>query len=181
MVRLTTYGICLLSSSAMMRQKIRVTVCHRLHQQRAILAKRYSARYFPANIPWPMTLAPTNEAISREIMRKKNFIGKKNGINFRIPVHRPSNFVIATPSNFNREYLACHCHISNLKSDFFVRERDLSLTPPPCAAQSLKNDSIHSLTSLSPVTNPHYLAEILINPQCITCLCIDPHYLAKFI
>ena len=32
---------------------------------------RYLARYFPANIPWPMTLAPTNEAISREIMRKK--------------------------------------------------------------------------------------------------------------
>ncbi len=32
---------------------------------------RYSARYFPTNIPWPMTLAPTNEAISREITRKK--------------------------------------------------------------------------------------------------------------
>jgi len=31
----------------------------------------YSARYFPANIPWPMTLAPTNEAISHGIMRKK--------------------------------------------------------------------------------------------------------------
>ena len=38
---------------------------------------RYSARYFPANIPWPMTLAPTNEAISREITRKKNLVGKK--------------------------------------------------------------------------------------------------------
>jgi len=31
----------------------------------------YSARYVPANIPWPMTLAPTNEAISREITRTK--------------------------------------------------------------------------------------------------------------
>lgn len=38
---------------------------------------RYLARYFPANIPWPMTLAPTNEAISREITRKKNLLGKK--------------------------------------------------------------------------------------------------------
>jgi len=38
---------------------------------------QYSARYFPANIPWPMTLASTNEAISREITRKKNLIGKK--------------------------------------------------------------------------------------------------------
>ena len=27
---------------------------------------RYSAGYFPANIPWPMTLAPMNEAISHE-------------------------------------------------------------------------------------------------------------------
>ena len=32
---------------------------------------QYSARYVPANIPWPMTLAPMNEAISREITRKK--------------------------------------------------------------------------------------------------------------
>ena len=31
-----------------------------------ISESRYLARYFPANIPWPMTLAPTNEAISRE-------------------------------------------------------------------------------------------------------------------
>ncbi len=36
-----------------------------------ISESRYSARYFPANIPWPMTLAHTNEAISREIKRKK--------------------------------------------------------------------------------------------------------------
>ena len=27
---------------------------------------RHLARWFPANMPWPMTLAPTNEAISRE-------------------------------------------------------------------------------------------------------------------
>jgi hypothetical protein len=32
---------------------------------------QYLERYFPANIPWPMTLAPTNEAIHREITRKK--------------------------------------------------------------------------------------------------------------
>ncbi len=38
---------------------------------------RYSARYVPATIPWPMTLAPTNEAISREITREENLIGKK--------------------------------------------------------------------------------------------------------
>jgi hypothetical protein len=36
-----------------------------------ISESRYSARFFPANIPWPMTLAPMNEAISREIKRKK--------------------------------------------------------------------------------------------------------------
>jgi hypothetical protein len=41
---------------------------------------RYLARYFPANIPWPMTFTPTNEAISREITRKKNLIGKKIGV-----------------------------------------------------------------------------------------------------
>ncbi len=39
-VCLTTCGICLLSSSVMMWRKIRVTVCHRLHQRRAILANR---------------------------------------------------------------------------------------------------------------------------------------------
>jgi hypothetical protein len=27
---------------------------------------RHLAKWFPANMPWPMTLAPTNEAISRE-------------------------------------------------------------------------------------------------------------------
>ena len=42
-----------------------------------ISESRFFARYFPANIPWPMTLAPTNEAISRETTRKKNLIGKK--------------------------------------------------------------------------------------------------------
>ena len=42
-----------------------------------ISKSRYLARYFPTNIPWPMTLAPTNEAISREITRKKNLLGKK--------------------------------------------------------------------------------------------------------
>ncbi len=39
-----------------------------------ISESRYLARYYPAYIPWPMTLAPTNEAISREISRKKNLI-----------------------------------------------------------------------------------------------------------
>jgi len=38
-----------------------------------ISESRYLARYFPANIPWPMTLAPTKEAISREITRKKSY------------------------------------------------------------------------------------------------------------
>ena len=42
-----------------------------------ISESRYIARYFPANIPWPMTLAPTNEAISREIMWKKTLQVKK--------------------------------------------------------------------------------------------------------
>ena len=42
-----------------------------------ISESQYLVRYFPANIPWPMKLAPTNEAISREIMRKKNLIGKE--------------------------------------------------------------------------------------------------------
>jgi len=42
-----------------------------------ISESRYSARNFLANIPWPMTLAPTNEAISCEITRKKNLLGKK--------------------------------------------------------------------------------------------------------
>ena len=28
------------------------------------------------------------------------------GKNFRIPTHRPSNFLTAAPTNFNREYLA---------------------------------------------------------------------------
>ncbi len=32
---------------------------------------RYSARYVPVNIPWPLTLAPKNEAISRQITWKK--------------------------------------------------------------------------------------------------------------
>ncbi len=36
-----------------------------------ISESRYLARYFLANIPWPMTLAPMNEAISRETTRKK--------------------------------------------------------------------------------------------------------------
>ncbi len=40
--------------------------------KRYISKSRYLARYYPANIPWPMTLAPTNEAISRETTRKKN-------------------------------------------------------------------------------------------------------------
>ncbi len=42
-----------------------------------ISESRDLARYFPAKLPWSMTLAPTNEAISREIMRKKNLKGKK--------------------------------------------------------------------------------------------------------
>jgi hypothetical protein len=33
---------------------------------------------FPAIMPWPMTLAPTNEAVRRGIHAKKNFIRKKN-------------------------------------------------------------------------------------------------------
>jgi hypothetical protein len=32
---------------------------------------------FLAIIPWPMTLAPTNEAVRRENHAKKNFIRKK--------------------------------------------------------------------------------------------------------
>jgi hypothetical protein len=32
---------------------------------------------FPAIIPWPVTLAPTNEAISCENCAKKSFIQKK--------------------------------------------------------------------------------------------------------
>ncbi len=32
---------------------------------------------FPAIMPWPMTLAPTNEAVRRENHEKKNFIRKK--------------------------------------------------------------------------------------------------------
>jgi hypothetical protein len=32
---------------------------------------------FPAIMPWPMTLAPTNEAVRRENHAKKTFIGKK--------------------------------------------------------------------------------------------------------
>ncbi len=39
---------------------------------------RHLARYFPANMPWPMTLAPTNGAIRREFQRKKNLNRKKN-------------------------------------------------------------------------------------------------------
>jgi hypothetical protein len=32
---------------------------------------------FPAIMPWPMTLAPTNEAVIRENHAKKTFIKKK--------------------------------------------------------------------------------------------------------
>jgi hypothetical protein len=38
-----------------------------LHQQLAILANRnIQQAMFPAIMPWPMTLAPTNEAVRRE-------------------------------------------------------------------------------------------------------------------
>ena len=39
----------------MMWRKIRVTVCHRLHQRRAILANRDIQRDMFPLIPWPMT------------------------------------------------------------------------------------------------------------------------------
>jgi hypothetical protein len=32
---------------------------------------------FPATMPWPMTLAPTNEAVRREIMWKKKPLEEK--------------------------------------------------------------------------------------------------------
>jgi hypothetical protein len=32
---------------------------------------------FPAIMPWPMTLAPTNEAVRRENHAKKTFVRKK--------------------------------------------------------------------------------------------------------
>jgi hypothetical protein len=38
---------------------------------------QHLARYFPPNMLWSMTLAPKNEAISREIMRKKTYFRKK--------------------------------------------------------------------------------------------------------
>jgi hypothetical protein len=40
---------------------------------------RHLARCFPANMQWPMTLSPTNEAISREIMQK-NLFQEKNAL-----------------------------------------------------------------------------------------------------
>ncbi len=33
---------------------------------------------FPATMPWPMTLAPTNEAVRRENRVKKNLYKEKN-------------------------------------------------------------------------------------------------------
>ena len=32
---------------------------------------------FPATMPWPMTLAPTNEAVRRENHAEKTFVRKK--------------------------------------------------------------------------------------------------------
>ncbi len=51
-------------------------VCHRLLQRLASARRAIIGIYFPP-IPWPMTLAPTNEAISREIYAEKNLIGIK--------------------------------------------------------------------------------------------------------
>jgi len=42
-----------------------------------ISESRYLPRYFPTNIPWPMTLVPMNEAISRKITQKKTLKVKK--------------------------------------------------------------------------------------------------------
>jgi len=61
--------------------------------------------------------------------------------NVRIPTtHIPSNFLTAAPTNFNQEYLACHCHISNFESDFFLRERDF-INPSPMRRPIAKNQA----------------------------------------
>ena len=46
-------------------------------------------------------------------------------------LHRPSNMENTSPPNFNPKYLACHCHISNFKSDFFLQERSFIIPCPP--------------------------------------------------
>jgi hypothetical protein len=38
---------------------------------------------FPATMPWPMTLAPTNEAVRHENYAKKTFIRKKMTVTIR--------------------------------------------------------------------------------------------------
>ncbi len=61
----------------MMWQKIRVTVRHRLHQRRAILANHDIQRDMFPPISWPMTLAPTNEASAMKLRGKKTLQVKK--------------------------------------------------------------------------------------------------------
>jgi hypothetical protein len=69
-----------------------ITICHewwRIHLATVHLSPltfgkelfselQHLARYFPPNMLWSMTLAPKNEAISREIMQKKPILGKNS-------------------------------------------------------------------------------------------------------
>ena len=70
--------ICLLSSSVMMWRKIRVTVCHRLHQRRAILANRDIQRdTFPPIYHGLWHSPPRMKLSAVKLREKKTFIGKK--------------------------------------------------------------------------------------------------------
>ncbi len=66
MVRLTTYGICLLCDDV---AKDPSDCLSPLTSVKSYLSKlRYSARYFPANIPWPMTTEAFAEKVKRRGM-----------------------------------------------------------------------------------------------------------------
>jgi hypothetical protein len=55
------------------------TLSQILHQQLEILVNRnIQQAMIPAIMPWPMTLAPTNEAVRRENCAEKNLDVEKN-------------------------------------------------------------------------------------------------------
>jgi hypothetical protein len=62
-------------SFVLMIQGTGTTVCHILHQELANIA---NCDIYQAIYPWPMTYAPTNEAIGHDNHAEKNLIKEKN-------------------------------------------------------------------------------------------------------
>ena len=75
------------------------------------------------------------------------------------------------PTNFNQEYLVCHCHISKFDSDFFLRERGF-INPSPTRRPIAKNQR-NSLTylihrnHLISTPSPSYLSILNDLPVCV--------------